>query len=394
LLFISIQTQASQDNADRPIGSREDKASFIDNQLWPIDQTTGTYRIKVCWMFYADMYTEENIRLREMVKKSIQDAWHGPSQRDATTGLIFPQNNGYSLVDFNGWIECTLDDLNNAVKIKVDDDNYPGSIPESFLASPYVTALGANLKAQDKYVHLNFKMENAAVATIKDACGSSLDLCIKLVSVHEFGHVLGMGHGHLRKDAPGCGDAAGLFVEDVLFGGFFVGEAYIGNSYFTDYDQNSIMNYCNENRFKSYAVLPSETDRLAVQAFYGGVPTFRNNKLTIPRLVVTGTENSNGVVRVVMDWNPGTKQFKIIPDTYSPSAKPSTATPRYSISFGIASISFPLVVEYTPDGQHIQRIIEDAKLRHIDDGTPYGAFIIDGELKTKSPTTFPMGSLY
>ncbi|MEE9424406.1 MAG: hypothetical protein V3V18_05450 [Methylococcales bacterium] len=387
LLFVLIQAQASQENADRPMGSREDKAFFKDNQLWPIDPATGTFIIPVCWEYVPEPLPPEFLRHREMVKKAVEAAWEGLNQRDGVDGPIAKDNRGYSLVDFTGWADCTSSDLNTAVKIRVED----ADDPPAGVKSPYVTALGAHLKAPDKRVHLNFTIENNTA--LWNACDSSLDHCIKVSAVHEFGHVLGLAHENYRSNAPVCDFWQEL--GDVLeFPFVFEGESYHGTSYFTDYDPGSIMNYCNPNRFKAAGLLPSETDELAVQAFYGGVPTFRNNKLTIPRLVVTGTENSDGVVSVAMNWNPGTKQFKIIPDTYIPSTKPSTATPKYGVSFDIASISFPLVVEYTPNGLHIQRIIEDAKLRHIADGTPYGAFIIDGELKTKSPTTYTMGCLY
>jgi hypothetical protein len=118
-----------------------------------------------------------------------------------------------------------------------------------------------------------------------------------------------------------------------------------------------------------------------------GLPTMSNNKLTIPRIVVTGTEDSDGLFRIEMDWNPGTKQFKIIPDTYIPSDVPfkrftirhpfthNTAT--YSVSSDIATLFIPFVKLYFPDKRTILKQYLNVKLRHIDDGTPYGAFIIE-----------------
>lgn len=105
---------------------------------------------------------------------------------------------------------------------------------------------------------------------------------VEHMAVHEFGHVLGFQHEHIRTDrVADCRDA-GTSPLDLL----------------TTYDQNSIMNYCNSEGNKSGVL--TDLDIQGVQAFYGpnpasdddgdGVPDQRDNCPYAPNLDQT---NSN-----------------------------------------------------------------------------------------------------
>ncbi|RZA26992.1 MAG: hypothetical protein EOP10_01780 [Proteobacteria bacterium] len=55
----------------------------------------------------------------------------------------------------------------------------------------------------------------------------------RATAIHEFGHAIGLMHEHERSDAEGCDRSDGSVVAD--------DSRY---TYVTDYDSNSIMNYC------------------------------------------------------------------------------------------------------------------------------------------------------
>lgn len=55
----------------------------------------------------------------------------------------------------------------------------------------------------------------------------------RATAIHEFGHAIGLLHEHERADAEGCDRSDGSVVSESS-----------GYVYVTDYDSNSIMNYC------------------------------------------------------------------------------------------------------------------------------------------------------
>lgn len=175
--------------------------------------------IPVCWEKLSEEHREE----RGWVRTALVDTWEAASA-----------------VRFTGWEEC--EESSDGVRIHVED------------AGPHVKALGRRIKGRKKGMSLNFTFEN-----FRNACAeteAARALCVRLIAIHEFGHVLGFAHEHNRSDSnEKC-------TEDE--------QGSMGNLTIGPWDWASVMNYCNP--MKENAGVLSEVDKRGVRQLYGSNP--------------------------------------------------------------------------------------------------------------------------
>lgn len=195
-----------------PAGISEDElfGTMLRSSKWP------KMPILLCWVNPA----AGNAHGRMITQAAVEATWVKNSQ-----------------VRFDGWA-TTCQPGAPGLHITISDTgDAPGTL-----------GVGKYLNARSDGLTLNFTYKNWG-----QNCQAAIDFCIKAIAAHEFGHVLGFTHEQNRDDAPPqCRkDQQGI----------------IGDYKVTQYDAQSIMNYCNPqwNGNGNLSVL----DVQAVQKVYG-----------------------------------------------------------------------------------------------------------------------------
>ncbi|MCF6346149.1 MAG: hypothetical protein L3J00_06735 [Thiomicrorhabdus sp.] len=232
-----------------------------------------------------------------------------------------------SQVDFTGWGQCPNGDF-SGVRVGVAD------------VGAHVKGMGDSIEGIPNGMVLNFTMENW-----NDSCPGAFGFenCIKWVAVHEFGHVLAFAHEQNRGDTPAtCNNNP---------------QGTDGNVIFTQWDENSIMNYCNPN-YQGRGRL-SAIDILTVQTYYGRIPTYSTAKtLKIPVVLVDGTSYSaslsdlDGDGRFTLDAFASTTNKSSKPAVYSSSSS-KLNLPLVKVVDGSNKVTslYSAVMERHADGQ-------------------------------------------
>jgi hypothetical protein len=142
---------------------------------------------------------------------------------------------GQGVLNFVGWNDCQ--DNSYGIRISVRDT----------YTTPLVLQYGSFLDGFPNGMQLNFNLFEVGGY---QRCFNRADWCIEVQAIHEFGHAIGFHHEQRRSDindvAPTCAadhpNIAAIQNELIL----------------TEYDANSVMNYCNV-RWAGYGRL-SEKD--------------------------------------------------------------------------------------------------------------------------------------
>jgi hypothetical protein len=323
-LLIMLLTASAQAAVNPPIvATPKAKAYFLDTVLWSYSPTTKTYNIPVCW----EKFTQSTAAERANVVTAIANTWQK-----------------YSSARFTGWGQCPLSPLIfNGIRITVDNVKGPQA------------ALGRQGNGKVGVMRLNFRL-NTGTPTLYNRCrltfpGISLSTCIQSTAIHEFGHILGLAHEQNRPDDPflpipvlnpvcHANDPDPYRLPQGNFN-------TKGNTLFTDYDLNSVMNYCRANYFGRTDLSPK--DQLAIRVYYGQMPSYdsRTGILNIPRIV-----NYDGKV-----WT-GTFKYSAATGWQRSGNFTTTTTPSFSpakrSSSGVLSIP---EIKYINSARHVNQIL-------------------------------------
>ena len=273
---------------------------YADEESYPLDTVIWQdHNIPVCWEVDEndDMVTKNQKQFGQiLVKDAVKDTWEKNSQ------LVF-----------SGWEACTDQD-NNGIRISLlkDINDEDGAKTKG---------LGNKLKGKKNGILLNniLKKWNSRCVSLY-----GLESCIKAIAIHEFGHALGFAHEQNRNDGPSkCPKE--------------MRQGTNGNAIFTDWDLNSVMNYCNP---KYNATELSPIDTLTVKTYYGRITNYIDDtrKIEIP---VVKTEDS--IYSVSLSDPDGDGWWKV--DKWELTTKKSSKTATFEEDTQILTIPLAKVIE-------------------------------------------------
>ena len=169
-----------------------------ESALWQIRN------VDVCW-------EPEDVPVAQVDKQLVQNA-------------IARSWGAVGILNFVGWQDCPR--LSNGLRISVRNS----------YTTPRALNYGQYLAGQPDGLQMNFDLYNTGQW---NCCYNRRAWCIEVQAIHEFGHAIGFHHEQRRSDiaevAPDCAkDHPNEFkIQDELL--------------LTEYDANSVMNYCNRS---------------------------------------------------------------------------------------------------------------------------------------------------
>ncbi len=205
----------------------------------------------VCWLEEGDLI------LKGFIEETIERGW----QR-------------WAKVDFLGWDYCGSYDQptqKSMLKIQTIHPDCIGDTCENNSPAwsyvPFIPDRGPNMAIYLNVIMKQLKIEHKEITDLNQLNDYSKNY-IRHIALHEFGHALGFEHEHRRNDfdLKTCKYSSSLAAEEQIKA---LDKAEY--NFLTVYDENSVMNYCNENPELS------PLDIEAVQKLYGVREVHRTN---------------------------------------------------------------------------------------------------------------------